>query len=562
MSPRKVADDHMVEDNLGHEELPLLIRFGHIAPLGLAILFIAVALFHGLRATHGLNWPPDNDAYRDIALGQLILDGQYPADYLFDGEWLWYNPLTGALVAAGAWLADISPPQADVRMGPWINLAVPIAFFVLAWYLTNIWVAVAALLAFVFFLPLERPTYVSASYSPWLIAPHLSQGLFYIALLTWIVHLRIQSVRSATAAGALLGLTFLGHTAPAVLLGCIMVVTTALAIRRERTHAAVGARLLLLTLAIAFIISLPLSMSILFRYHLNVLNPNPALWVWDGVALKNLPSLLLGLLTLKSVVMTSGLVALLRGGTPRHVKETVVAWLAISLIFLAYSFVVQWAALHGVSLPQFNPGYHFLLYVIAAGHLLFGLGLLTIVECALVCAGRRMPMLARQHAVARGVCATALVTILLAANYRDFRVWHGITRDRSVAQLREKRLDNFAPYHWISDNVKAGEVFLCNDRPGLNFVVPAGGRAVVNSPYFSNPYVAYEPRVQARETLWKALRAADRETFRKAALASRVTYILAEGEQRAWVEDSNFSDLKPVFKSAQFVIYQLEQSAP
>ena len=69
-----------------------MIRFGYIVPLGIATLFSAVALFHGLRATHGLRWPPDNDAYRDIALGQIILDGDYPADYLFDDEWLWYNP--------------------------------------------------------------------------------------------------------------------------------------------------------------------------------------------------------------------------------------------------------------------------------------------------------------------------------------------------------------------------------------------------------------------------------------------------------------------------------------
>lgn len=529
----------------------------NIAPLAIAALFLAISLLHGLRATHDLDWHPGNDAYRDIALAQIILDGDYPADYLFEGEWLWYNPLTGALVAAAAWLGDVAPPQADVRLGPWLNLAVPLTFFLLVWYLADAWVALAALLSFIFFLAQDRPSYVSAGYSPWLLAPHLSQALFYVALLAWIAHLRNSSWRSALVAGMLLGLTFLGHTAPAVLLGCIMLVTAALDARRTSLPiVATRARLLGLTLVVAFVVSLPFTISILFRYHLHVVNQKPTEWIWEGAALENLPNILLGLLSLKNAVVAFGLDAFLRGPAPRPLKEAVLAWLAIALAFLAYSFAAQWTARHGVTLPQINPGYHYVLYLITAGHLFFGVGLVALVDALIARAGQHVSILPQPTNLLRSFCVAALVIVLLAANYRDFRVWHGFTRDHSVALRRLEQFDDFAPYRWIADNVAPGTVFLCNDRPGLYCVAPAGGRVVANDPYFSNLYVPYEPRAEAREILWKALKSRDEATFRKIALEYRVAYVLAEGEQRNWVPQPG---LEAVFTSKQYTIYRIAE---
>ncbi len=534
-------------------------RFAYFAPLVIAACLLAVALFHGLRATSDLAWHPGNDAYRDIALAQIILDGDYPADYLYDGEWLWYNPLTGAFIAAGAWLADVAPPLANVRMAPWLNLVVPLAFFLLVWYLADGWVALVALLSFLFFLPQERPSFVSASYSPWLLAPHLSQALFYTTIFAWIVHLRRGSMRSALAAGVLLGLTFLGHTAPAVLLGVVMVITAGLSALRklragDRASALAHGYHLGVALLVAFVTSTPFTISILYRYHLHVVNPKPTEWVWEGAALENLPAILLGLISLKSAVMAVGLVSIFSRALPRPVKEVLLAWLATALGFFAWSLLAQWTLQHGITLPQINPGYHYVLYLIALGHLLFAMGLVRIVEFAIA-------RFSRVHEEGlpsvRALCVSVLVVALFAANYRDFRVWHGFTRDHSVALRRLDQLDNFAPYHWIAENVDPGAVFLCNDRPGLYCVAAAGARVVANDPYFSSLYVPFEPRARAREILWTALREKDEKTFRDAAAAWRVAYVLAEGEQRDWAVQSGFSELEEVFVSRQFTIYRL-----
>jgi hypothetical protein len=541
------------------EKVPRVKYPTYIVSLTIAAVFLSVALFHGLRTTRDLAWHPGNDAYRDIALAQIILDGDYPADYLYDGEWLWYNPLTGAIIAAGAWLVDAPPPLVNVRMAPWLNLLVPIAFYLLVWYLSDVWIALAALLSFLFFLPQDRPSFVSASYSPWLLAPHLSQALFYIAILAWVVHLRRASLRSAIVAGFLLGLTFLGHTAPAVLLGAIMVITAALtALRKLRAGDRASARAhgyhLGLALLVAFMASLPFTISILFRYQLYVVNSKPTEWVWEGAALENLPAILLGLVSLKSAVMVVGLASIFSRNLPRPVKETILTWLATALGFFAWSLLAQWTPQHGITLPQINPGYHYVLYLIALGHLLFALGLVHMVEFAVE---RFSSMRASNLPAIRAACVVTLTVVLFAANYRDFRVWHGFTRDHSVALRRLDQFDNFAPYYWIAENTQPGAVFLCNDRPGLYCVAAAGARVVANDPYFSSLYVPYAPRAQARDILWTALREKDEKTFRDAAAAWRVAYVLAEGEQRDWATQSGFSELEEVFASKQFTIYRL-----
>jgi hypothetical protein len=322
----------------------------------------------------------------------------------------------------------------------------------------------------------------------------------------------------------------------------------------ERAAALVHGYHLGLALLVAFIASLPFTISILFRYHLHVVNPKPTEWVWEGAALENLPAILLGLISLKSAVMAVGLAAVFSRALPRPVKEVVLAWLAAALGFFAWSLLAQWTARHGVTLPQVNPGYHYVLYLIAIGHVFFAMGLVQIVELVLV---RFSQVREGYRALARAACVVILTVVLFVANYRDFRVWHGFTRDHSVALRRLDQLDNFAPYYWIAENTKPGAVFLCNDRPGLYCVAAAGARVVANDPYFSSLYVPYEPRAKAREILWIALREKDEKTFRDAAAAHRVAYVLAEGEQRDWAIQSGFSELEEVFASKQFTIYRL-----
>ncbi|MCF6283773.1 MAG: hypothetical protein L3K26_01085 [Candidatus Hydrogenedentes bacterium] len=533
-------------------------------PLLLAFGLLAVVLFHGVRATHDIAWPADFDAYRDIAQAQSMLDQSYPEDYLISDAWLWFNPLTGALVAAVSWLADIPAHLAHVRMAPYINLVVPITFFLLVWYLADLWVALAALVSFLFFLPQELPTYVSAGYSPWLLAPHLTQALFYVTLLACTAQGARPTWRRALGAGALLGITFLGHAAPAVLLGCITLITTGLAIWREKHNAAPLLRkarhfaLLGLMLLTAFVVSLPFTISILFRYHLHIVNPVPTQWVWSGAALGNLPRLLKELVNWRTAIVLVGLYYVIRTRAPRPFKEAALLWPGVAMAFLVYSYLVQWAARYEWTLPQITPGYHYVLYVTAAGHFFFGIGLVALVDGVILrirCWMQKNPDAENRWMTLRSAVLLLVVLVLFATHYRSFRVWHGFTRERTVVQKRMAKTDNFAPYHWIADNLDSNAVFLCDDQPGLLCVAVAGARVVAVAPHFMSPYVPYEPRAQARHALWEALRTGDAMTFQRIAAEYKVTHVLANTAQQAWLEESDFPFIQQVFESEQFAIY-------
>lgn len=520
---------------------------------------LCIALFHGLRATRDINWHPGSDAYRDIALAQIILDGDYPADYLSAGEWLWYNPLTGAVIAVCAWLGDLPPPHANVRIAPFLNLLVPLAFTALVWRLAGGWVALVALVSFLFVLPPQRPSFVTAGYSPWLLAPHFSQALFYLTLLTWMWHLDRRDYWIAALGGLLLGMTFLGHTAPAVLLGCIMMVTAIAPSRRpqpdtrQRQWMALG-----IALAVAFAASLPFTISILFRYRLEIVNPAPTQWVWEGAALEKLPAKLYALPHWRSLVVLAGMYGFVYGPFTRRIKIAVLAWPAIAMGFLGYSYLAQWTARSGINLRQVTPGYHYVLYLIAAGHLFFGLGMVLLLEKILSGVHRWAtghPFTHARRAYAVAICAGVVAAMLIVGNYQSFRGWYGFSRDRTVAQKRIQQTDNFAPYHWIRGHAGSNAVFLCGDFMALFCVAPAGARAIAADPHFMNLYVPYEPRAEAREVLWKALRDGDAPVFESVASQYKLTHILAEGEQREWVAKSAITGLKEVFSSEQFTIH-------
>jgi len=240
----------------------------------------------------------------------------------------------------------------------------------------------------------------------------------------------------------------------------------------------------------------------------------------------------------------------------RFTRNVMLIWPALALLLLAYNYLGQWVGARGVMLPQLVPGYHFLLYLIAAGHVFFGLGVVYLLRHLLQWLGR-FPLLQRrvEHPWALPVLTGLIVLLLFVAHYRDFRVWHGFTRDRTVAQKRVARADNYAPYHWVREHAGPRAVFLCDDFVGLFCVAPAGGKVVASSAEFMSPYVDYVPRAAAREGLWQALRTGDGERFFALVAEFGVTHVLATGEERDWVAQGGVTGLKAVEASEHYTLY-------
>src|SRR5437868_11818201 len=157
-------------------------------------------------------------------MAQAILDHRYGTDHLYLGETIWYNPLVSGIAAAISSASGIAPPIVVTQAGAYLNLFAPIAFYVLVTYLFGRLVGLAAVAAFLFAPIGDAPSWAAATYSPWIFSQNLAQGFFYLALVAHGKAIDSKQWRWNFVVGGLLGVTFLGHTAPAVILGIIIVV--------------------------------------------------------------------------------------------------------------------------------------------------------------------------------------------------------------------------------------------------------------------------------------------------------------------------------------------------
>ena len=233
--------------------------------------------------------------------------------------------------------------EAHVHLGPWANLLGPIAFYALGIRLVGRQAAVAALALYLFFVCGNEPSWAVATYSPWLFTGNFSQGIFFSAALALLRAVDRPATGRALIAGALIGLTFLGHTAPALILA---VVACALWVTRPRILMTAGLA--------ALVVASPFLYGIGVHYHFHVLNRAPLSWRYQPITRNDLPEtlqrngLLIGAALIGLVVAPSRFVA---------------AWLVAAAGFLVYTVA---------PLPRLLPAFHFWLYTTAVLAVLAG----------------------------------------------------------------------------------------------------------------------------------------------------------------------------------------------
>jgi hypothetical protein len=154
-------------------------RAGFVLISGLLVL---VAFLAGWHAVAGLRWPWDADLFRNIANGITFKDGDVLKDPHYSGLPAWYSPLTSGLLAFGSLVTSLPVNRLATQGGAVLNLVTPLA---LCW-VTARWfgrrAAVLALLAYLFVIGNNFPSWVIASFSPWLFVPIYAMGIYILAL--------------------------------------------------------------------------------------------------------------------------------------------------------------------------------------------------------------------------------------------------------------------------------------------------------------------------------------------------------------------------------------------
>ena len=523
----------------------------------------AIALIHGVKTTAGVVWPYDLDQFRDIGMAQAILDHRYGTDHLYLGETIWYNPLVSAIVAAISAVSRIAPPIVVTQAGAYLNLFAPIAFYVLVTYLFDRLVALAAVAAFLFAPIGDAPSWAAATYSPWMFSQNLAQGFFYLTLVAYGRAIGSNQWRWHLIVGILLGITFLGHTAPAVILGTIILIGLMMnpltrGPLQVRPGLATKFLPLLLILTFAFIISLPFTVSILFHYHLKIVNPVPGNWIYGPLAIERLSNFLRGYLSWFGAIAAIGLVVLIRTRIARPEKIALLTWLVICCTALAVNEAQQ------ITSPKlhlmFVPAHHFLFYLRAIENILFGVGLVW--GCRFLARGlaslSRKEEDQRDHfrrPVETTLVALAVVVFLVLV-YPNYRTRFDFTNARSQAVSFAERKAYLDAYRWILSNTKPVDVFLSlNGDLDLSIVGPADRKVVVTSqPEFSNPYVDWKSRSNTASQIVDKLTSAPSDAL--AALATNgVNYIITAPIDQ--FDRDPFSFLSKEFAEDDVVIYKI-----
>lgn len=480
---------------------------------GLAAVACAVALWTAVQNVAGLRWPYDGDHFRDVAQAQSTLDGHPLSDPFYKGEWIWYNPLLPWLVALGSAATRLTPAEFHVQGGPWVNLLAPAAFYLLAARLAGRGSAFAAVIIYLFLTGRTEPSLAAPTYSPWLFVATFAQGVFYLSVIVLLWAADRQTAATAVILGLFAGLTFLAHTAPALIL-----VVVALKVMAPRWLAVAGVT--------ALVTASPFLYAIVGHYHLRVVNEAPQAWRYLPVTLAGLPELL----PAHTMLLLAG-----AAGAVMLRQAALWAWLAAALGLMLYGLMRDLAP----ALPAVVPTFHFWRYTVAV---------LTI--CAGASVWRLSVRLAGRRAVAL-LIASALTTVWLY--YPRYRSRFDFVYGRAIAEQRDPNLDLMVRF--LHKSIPEDAVVLGSRGAALLVIGPAGRRTVAVNANWSNPYVDNANRVRDREEMFIALKAGDQERFTSLASRYELTHVMAVGDQECRAVSG--PALRPVYRFGEVCLFLL-----
>lgn len=471
---------------------------------GLTIAFtlmLLIAFSQCYKTTHDLHWASDPDFDRDISFVQGTLDGQFGKDPSYTGEYLWYTPLLFSIETSLVRLTGLPAHDVVTKAGTYLNLLAPIAFFLMLGLLFGYEIALAGSLSFLFLAAGNILGWGAATYSPWLYPVCFAQFLFYFSIIVCYKAFAEQKFSWFMLLGALAGITFLAHAAPAILLLLIMIALQAgnilQALKRKeypliRTYLLQG-----LAAFIPFLLtSLPLTWYVIGKYHLHIINRYPSEYSEGIFIVRNFPDMIRANATIATLVALIGFIWFLRKMPQGVLKKIILCWLVIAVALYVYATGV--AVLddrYNIHLPDAVPSSHYFFYCKAVQSVFFAFGFIWLLQQLLILLRRIRPLQFTGPLLIIAVLACTLIAFPSYRNRLDFR------KLRTEALAKEAQKDKLDIYNYILNHIPADKVILCDNDPSLFPVMPTARKMVCNAFTFSNPYVDFGKRESDRHTM-------------------------------------------------------------
>lgn len=523
--------------------------------LACAILLL-LAIIQCYSASAGIQWFFDTDFYRDMSCVRQNLHGAFGKDPTYLHEYLWYNPLLPAIETFAEKMTGMPLNLLFAKAGVWINLLAPITF---TWMLVTLFdwrVATAGLLSFLFLATGNHMMWDAATYSPWLYPGAFTQSLFYIDVI--ICYKAFVSGKYSWFAllGAMLGITFLGHTAPTLLLIGIMVVLQArnsVSAFRKKDYAAVRRYLTqgILTFLLFIAFAMPLLYFVVGKYHLRFLNREPSELVEELFIFRSIPQLLKMNLSLALLIAIAGVIWAIRKLKDPVIRGILLAWPVLTIFLFVYSTAASSLDRnHNIHLPITVPSFHYFFYLKAAQSVFFGLGLVSLVQL----------LIDKWSSLQRPVLRASLLLLVILAYaaiyYPIYRNRQDFTYNRQKNLEQDQYTERIRAYHYIVDSIPQDKVILCEENTELFPMMPTARKMVCIGIPYSNPYVDFWQRHDDRDSMLSSLKTGRPANAKRLFDKYEVNYVLLSNANFGALQTSGL-DTRLEYKTDSFSIYRI-----
>jgi hypothetical protein len=423
---------------------------------------------------------------------------------------MWFTPLVFSMEAFIVKATGVSIQIFQAQGGAFLNLLGPIAFFLMVWRMFNPLVAVVALWAQLYLLPGQEPGWAIATYSPWLLPMMFSQGLFYLMLIALLRSFRSSAWPVWMLMGAVAGVIFLAHAAPAlILVGTVAfhLIYAMFTAWRAGDRAGMRAHVRCsIASAVAFIvITLPLTWYVVGYYGLDQVNRSPTAFTYHPLSLRHLKLFLFHNVSLFNLIAVIGVVGFFRGKGQAS-RVVMRSWVLLCLFFGFFGYMAVTLGVHyGIKLPTAVPTFHFYFYLKAA----LAIGFAHIVVISVERAWRSLDRKRDVRGVTIGttyiLAAVILVQTVLGYPAYANRPDLADTRQQCLVRMADTGATDMC--YFMRDQLPWEAVVLCDDELSTWVLTASARKTVATNASMANPYVLPAPREQARAGMLVGLKA-------------------------------------------------------
>jgi hypothetical protein len=538
-----------------------------VASICAFLLMLTLAFIQCYRTTHNLHWSNDGDFYRDMAFIQGTLEGHFGQDPNMAGAYLWYNPLVFLIEALIVRISGSPINDVVLQAGTYLNVLGPLAFFVMVSRIFNYKIALASSLSYLFLATGDIPGCAAATYSPWLYPGCFSQFLFYVNILLCYLAFSSNKYIWFIITGFAIGINFLGHSAPVVLIVLIMIwIQGTRVTRAAKTKDYSQIRIYLLQGLATFvpfvIASMPLLYYIVGKYHLHFLNRYPfelvdTIFIWH-----NFSEMLRENLSISFAIALIGFVWFYRNVRESLVRSIFLGWFFLSILMFIYSTVVASVDRHfDIHLPGTVPSFHYFHYLKALQSIFFGFGLVYLFQLFITWASQMLAKrtkwtLPASYSSWAFICLVLLYALIYFPKYEK-RYDFGYPLEHLVV-LSDINKDKIDAYHYIVQHISSDKVILCEQGdPSIFPVMPAGRKMVSVGISYSNPYHDFTSREADRNNMISFLETGQPLAARQLFNVYQVSIVVLSHDAITHYKIRPATVGQVIFSNSEFTIYSI-----